>query len=100
MEITVQEVEGRLVAVLSGELDTAAAAEAEAALHPLFESTGKGLVIDCTNLEYIASSGLRILLNLVKKAKADGGRVALKGVNDVIRDVLDMTGFTSLFDFE
>ena len=66
----------------------------------MFESTGKGLVIDCTNLEYIASSGLRILLNLVKKAKADGGRVALRGVNDVIRDVLDMTGFTNLFDFE
>ena len=61
---------------------------------------GKDLVLDCTGLEYIASSGLRILMNLVKKAKAQGERVALKNVNEVIRDVLELTGFVSLFEFE
>ena len=100
MKTTVQETDGRLVAVLSGELDTAAAVETEAALRPLFESQGKDLVLDCTELEYIASSGLRILMNLVKKAKAGGERVILKNVNDVIRDVLELTGFIHLFEFE
>ena len=100
MKTTVKELDGRLVAVLTGELDTASAAETEAALKPLFESTGKDLVLDCSNLEYIASSGIRILVNLLKTAKAKGDQVVLKNVNEVIRDVLDMTGFVSYFDFE
>ena len=100
MKTTVQEIDGRLVAILEGELDTAASAETETALQPLFESEGKDLVLDCTGLEYIASSGLRILMNLVKKTKAQGDRVILKNVNEVIRDVLELTGFVSLFVFE
>ena len=92
--------DGRLVAVLAGDLDTAAAAETEAALKPLFESTGKDLVLDCTDLQYIASSGIRILVNLLKTAKANGDRVVLKNVNEVIRDVLELTGFVSYFVFE
>ena len=100
MKTTVQELDGRLVAVLAGELDTAAAAETEAALKPLFESTGKDLVLDCADLQYIASSGIRILVNLLKTAKAKGDRVVLKNVNDVIRDVLELTGFVSYFVFE
>ncbi len=89
-----------MVAVFSGELDTVAAAETEAALKPLFDSTGKDLVLDCTDLQYIASSGIRILVNLLKSAKAKGDRVILKNVNEVIRDVLELTGFVSYFVFE
>ena len=100
MKTTVKELDGRLVAVLTGELDTASAAETEAALKPLFESTGKDLVLDCTDLQYIASSGSRILVNLLKTAKANGDRVVLKNVNEVIRDVLELTGFVSYFVFE
>ena len=100
MKTTVQELDGRLVAVLAGELDTASAAETEAALKPLFESTGKDLVLDCTDLQYIASSGIRILVNLLKTTKAKGDRVVLKNVNEVIRDVLELTGFVSYFVFE
>ena len=100
MKTTIQELDGRLVAVLAGELDTASAAETEAALKPLFESTGKDLVLDCTDLQYIASSGIRILVNLLKTAKANGDRVVLKNVNEVIRDVLELTGFVSYFVFE
>ena len=100
MKTTVLEIDGRLVALLSGELDTAATVETETALKPLFESQGKDLVLDCTELEFIASSGLRLLMNLLKKAKANGERVILKNVNEVIRDVLELTGFISYFEFE
>ena len=99
MKTTIQETEKEIVAVLAGELDTAAAPEFETAMQPLFESKGRDIVIDCTDLEYIASSGLRILLNILKKAKAAGSKVVLRNVNDIIRDVLDMTGFVNLFEF-
>lgn len=100
MKTSIQEIDGKLVAFLSGELDTAAAAEVEADLRPLLRSEGRDVVIDCTELEYIASSGLRILLGILKKVKADGGRVVLKNVNEVIRDVFELTGFIKLFEFE
>ena len=100
MTTSIQEIDGKLVATLSGELDTAAAPETEKALQPLLDAQGKDIVIDCTELEYIASSGLRILLGILKKAKEVGSRVVLKNVNDVIKDVLDLTGFISIFEFE
>jgi len=100
MKTTIQENEKQLVAILEGELDTAAAPAFEEAMQPLFDSKGRGIVIDCAHLEYIASSGLRILLNILKKAKASGSRVVLKDVNDVIRDVFDITGFVNLFEME
>ena len=100
MKTTVQEIDGKLVATLCGELDTAAAPEAEVALQPLLHAQGKDIVIDCTDLEYIASSGLRLLLSVLKQAQSVGSRVTLKNVNEVVRDVLDLTGFVSIFNFE
>ena len=100
MTTSIQELDGKLVATLSGELDTAAARETEQALQPLLESKGKPVIIDCTSLEYISSSGLRILLGILKQSKASGSSVVLRNVNDVIREVLELTGFVSLFEFE
>lgn len=100
MTTTIQETDTQIIAILSGELDTAVAQETEKALMPLLNSKGKDVLIDCTELEYISSSGLRILLGILKQAKSDGSRVVLKNVNDVIHDVLNLTGFMSIFEFE
>ena len=100
MDTKVEEIDGKYVATLVGEMDTAAAEEAEEVLKPLYNSNGKEVIIDCTGLEYIASSGLRILLNIVKGAKGSGSRVVMRGVNDDIMNVLNLTGFISLFEFE
>ena len=99
METTIQEVDGKLVATLSGEFDTAAAIDAEQALKPLLESSGRDLAIDCSELEYISSSGLRLFLCVLKGAKAKGSHVYITGMNDDIRNVFNMTGFTNLFEF-
>ena len=96
----IEEVEGKYVATLEGEMDTAAAVEAEEVLKPLYTSDGKDVVIDCSGLEYIASSGLRILLSILKGAKAAGSKVVMRGVNDDIKNVFKLTGFISIFEFE
>jgi anti-anti-sigma factor len=100
MNTTIKEIDGKYVATLKGEMDTAAAVEAEEVLKPLYQSNGKDVIIDCTELEYIASSGLRILLGILKGAKASGSKVVMKGVNDDIKNVFKLTGFISLFEFE
>ena len=94
----IEEVDGKYVATLEGEMDTAAAVEAEEVLKPLYTSDGKDVVIDCSGLEYIASSGLRILLSILKGAKAAGSKVVMRGVNDDIKNVFKLTG--CIFEFE
>ena len=100
MKTTIEELDGKYVAKLVGEMDTNAAMEAEEVLKPLYNSNGKDVVIDCSALEYIASSGLRILLSILKGSKASGSRVVLKDVNDDIKNVFKLTGFISIFEFE
>lgn len=100
MKVTIEEVDGKWIATLVGEMDSAAAAEVEESLSPLFQSEGKDVVIDCAGLEYIASSGLRILLSILKAAKAAGSRVVLRSVNNDIMDVFKLTGFVNIFEFE
>ena len=100
MNTTITEKDGKYVVTLEGELDTAHAIEVEQAMQPLHEVSGKEIVLDCTRLEYIASSGLRILLGLLKSAKANGNKVVMRNLNDEIKEVFKMTGFIDLFDME
>ena len=100
METRIEELDGKWIATLEGEMDTAAAVEAEEILKPLYNSEGKDVIIDCEKLEYIASSGLRILISILKGAKAGGSKVVMCGVNDDIKNVFKLTGFNTIFDFE
>ena len=100
MNTTIEEIDGKYVATLEGEMDTAAAIEAEQVLKPIYNSNGKDIIIDCTGLEYSASSGLRILLSILKGAKANGSRVVMRGVNEDIKNVFKLTGFISIFEFD
>jgi anti-sigma B factor antagonist len=98
MNATIKELEDRFLVTLEGEMDTAAAADAEKTLQPLYTTNGKDVEIDCSNLEYIASSGLRILISILKGAKSGGSRVVINGMNDDIKTVFKLTGFINLFE--
>ncbi|MBQ7711039.1 MAG: STAS domain-containing protein [Bacteroidales bacterium] len=99
MTTSIQQENGELVARLEGRLDTAVSAQTEKDLQPLNECQNMNIVLDCNKLEYISSSGLRIFLNILKNAKAKGGRVIITGMNADINKVFTMTGFTNLFEF-
>lgn len=98
MKTNIEQKEDKYFVTLEGELDTAAAAEVEKTLQPLYSSDGKDVVIDCKGLEYIASSGLRILISILKGAKASGSKVILKDMNDDIKSVFKLTGFINIFE--
>ena len=100
MKTTIEQQEGKYLVTLVGELDTAAAAEVEQTLQPLYTASGKDVVIDCAGLDYIASSGLRILISILKAAKAGGSRVLLKNMNEDIKTVFRLTGFINIFEVE
>ena len=100
MNAEIKELEGKFLVTLSGEMDTAAATMVEKVLKPLYNSNGKDVDIECNQLEYIASSGLRILLSILKGAKACGSKVTLLNVNEDIKNVFKLTGFINIFNFE
>ena len=99
MNVTIQEQDGNMVAILVGNLDTAAAAETEKAMSPLYNVEGKNIIIDCTGLAYISSAGLRIFLSILQITKEKGCHVYIKGINDNVRAIFTITGFSNIFEF-
>lgn len=100
MKTTFREENGKYIATLEGRLDTVASEQTAKDLSVLDDCTGHDIVIDCTKLEYISSSGLRILLNLRKTAAAVRSKVTLLNINEEIKKVFQLTGFISLFDIK
>lgn len=100
LNITINEESGRLVAGLVGDLDNAASTQAKHSLEPVFERTDCDVVIDCTGLNYISSSGLRIILDVFKHTRSNGHKAILRNLSEDVKEVFDLSGFLQLFIIE
>ena len=100
MKTTIEQLEDCTLVTLEGELNTAASAEVKNTLTPLIENGSGNIVIECKDLSYIASSGLRILLSILKSVKTNGDKLTLRNVNDNVKKIFSLTGFVKIFDFE
>lgn len=98
MIFEVREKDGGMFATVSGRLDTPSAVNAQSEIVPLLENADKEITLDCSALEYISSSGLRLLLTIRKESAAKGGKVVIEHINDSIKKVFVMTGFFNLFE--
>ncbi|MBM7648217.1 anti-sigma B factor antagonist [Bacillus ectoiniformans] len=65
---------------------------------PYFEKNYTDYVVDLTNLKYIDSSGLGVLIAIHKKAKANNGNVIIKGMNGAVKELFELTRLTKVFD--
>ena len=83
---------------LEGRLDTMTAPELEAELNSSLKSADS-LVLDFSNLSYISSAGLRVLLSAHNALSAKGG-MKVKNVNEIVQEVLDVTGFSDILTIE
>ena len=84
--------------IVSGRLDTQTAPELENELDAILAEL-KDLTFDMTNLEYVSSAGLRVILK-AQKAMNTQGAMKLTGVNDSIMEVFDITGFLDILTIE
>lgn len=101
MKTTLKEEGQNLIMTFEGRLDTAASAQTEKDMQPLNNCEGKHVTLDCSQLEYISSSGLRLFLGLAKVTKQKGsGQVSITGLSSDIRQVFDEIGFSQLFDIK
>lgn len=79
---------------VSGRLDTTTAPELERELEDGLQGVTK-LTIDFTDLEYISSAGLRVLLR-AQRMMNNQGEMVVKGVNDIVKEIFEVTGFTDI----
>lgn len=98
MEIPDKNVGNVYVVALSGRLDTYCAGDVERKLNSLIDSAKVCLVVNFADLAYISSSGLRVLLAALKKARKQQGDVKLAAMQPYIKEVFDIAGFTQLFN--
>ena len=83
---------------LEGRLDTMTAPELEAELNQSLGSA-ESLTLDFSKLEYISSAGLRVLLSAHKAMSAKGG-MKVTNVNEIVREVFEVTGFSDILTIE
>lgn len=96
MEAKILERENEIIVTIKGRVDTVSAPELEQVVSPIWATPAITLVFDCEQMEYISSSGLRIVLTAHKRVAAQGGKFILRNLNPAVRSVIDMTGFSRI----
>lgn len=95
-----EETEGDVVLIrVAGRLDSGSAGELEAVL-PVRTHAHAKVVLDLADTPYVSSAGLRVLLIGAKAARAAGHKLVLAGLSPSVREVFDISGFTTLFAIE
>lgn len=98
MNIKLTKSSDEIKVAIEGRLDTPNAAQCEQEFQPLKEYVNKTIIVDCSAMEYICSSGLRLFLSLLKEVEAKGGKLILEHLTNEVRNVFTLTGFFKLFD--
>jgi anti-sigma B factor antagonist len=97
MDITKCVENGITVFVLGGRIDTAGAAEMDAALQAVVSEGEHKMVLDMAAVSYICSAGLRTLADVFTKNKAAGGDLKLAAMEEKVSRVLQTIGFDKFF---
>lgn len=97
MQIIIQPNGQETTVQLIGEMDTLATNEHADELQRVLDIADKDLVVDCSQLDYISSAGLRFFLQLKRESGSKGGSVRLIHLKKNVADVFLMSGFMNLF---
>ena len=98
MELKQETIRGVNVLSIKGRLDVTTTPALEQAFAKLFEQDKVMALVNCTDLEYISSAGLRALLTAAKSAKKTNGKIVLACLNANVQQIFEISGFTSIFD--
>jgi anti-anti-sigma factor len=98
MEITEIIKDEATIIGINGRLDTTNYGILENKLMSLMDTGQVRIIMDCGKMEYISSSGLRVFLLALKKAKILKGRFILSDLQETIREIFEIAGFTSIFE--
>lgn len=97
MQIEKRQHEDILILDLAGRLDASTSAEAQEELISIVDAGNTLLVANLEKIEYISSAGLRAFLMVAKRLKSNNGRIYLYQLPDYVKEIFDISGFTSIF---
>ena len=98
MELTIKDQEGICIIDISGNLDTNTSPEAEHKINDLLKEDTSKIVINLSDTGFVSSAGLRVFLSTAKQITAKGGAVKFYGANEVVQEILDISGFSGILD--
>lgn len=98
MEIVIREMGDIRVVDIIGRIDTGTSPAAETAISSLLEGGNSKIVINLVQTEWLSSSGLRVLLVAAKKLSAMKGKLKICQPNEVVKEILDISGFSTILD--
>jgi anti-sigma B factor antagonist len=98
MQIEIKESQGIQIISFEGNLDTGTSPEAESKINELIDGGAEKLLVNFEQLNFIASSGLRVLLATAKKLKASGGELRICSLNATVQEVFDISGFITILN--
>jgi anti-anti-sigma factor len=93
MQISVKTTNEVKVLAFEGRLDTQTSPDAQQQLIQLIEAGSTKILVNLEKLDYISSAGLRVLLVVAKKLKANAGELRICSLNAVVKEVFDISGF-------
>lgn len=99
MKLNVKTQGKKMEVTLEGRMDSTTAPEFEREIFPQLEGITE-LILDFSDLAYLSSAGLRVLLSCQKKMNAAKGSMVVKHVNEIIMEVFEATGFDSILTVE
>ena len=100
MKIEISQTDNQVMVSIEGRLDTVTSSEFEKTVSPYFTTPAIELVLDCAAMEYISSAGLRVVLMAHKSITAKGGNFIIRNLNNEVRSVFDMTGFSRILTIQ
>jgi len=95
VEVSEKRQDGVMILALKGRLDSNTSGDFEKRLLGMVQEGEHRLVLDFSDLDYISSAGLRVLLKAVKELKRSDGRLVVCAVKDYIREIFSLSGFLS-----
>ena len=96
MDITIKKIEQKTCVVLDGRVDSTNADQFQKDIAPLMEGDNLDIDIDCTNMTYTSSQGLRVFLLLQKSVMARQGKMVMRNMDPRVKEVFDITGFSNI----
>jgi anti-sigma B factor antagonist/stage II sporulation protein AA (anti-sigma F factor antagonist) len=96
MDIKITQQENKTLVVLKGRIDTSNADQFQQEVAPLMEGENPDIDIDCKDMTFTSSQGLRIFLMLQKSVNARKGNMVMRNMNPQVKEVFDITGFSNI----
>ena len=98
MNVIINEEGAKALVKLEGRLDTTHADQFMKDITPLMTGSHEEIEVDCTDMEYTSSQGLRMFLMLQKNVSARGAKLVLRNMKPHVKEVFDITGFSHIIN--